>query len=128
LNASILYDVAAECARQRSLWGEQNHPIGASTIYKTDELSARVAFDYARRTGQMTWRHIASEEFWEAFAELDPTKRRTELVQLAAVIVSAIASEDRRAAAASIEVPAFDANGSPIEDAVKTVIASDEVP
>lgn len=98
--AYILEEVAAERARQDSRWGQQNHPPGADPIYKTDETSARVAFDVAQRHRKLTWRHIAAEEFWEAFSELDCTKRRQELVQLAAVIVAAIESEDRAAAAA----------------------------
>lgn len=103
---TVLEEVAAERARQDSVHGEQNHPPGADPIYKTDETSARVAFDVARYRGKLTWRHIAAEEFWEAFSELDRTKRRQELVQLAAVIVAAIESEDRAAAAAAPpEVP-----------------------
>jgi hypothetical protein len=56
----------------------------------------REACQMATADGRVTWRHILTEEVYEAFAESDPTKLRAELVQVAAVAVQWIQAIDRR--------------------------------
>ena len=46
--------------------------------------------------GSLAWDGILLEEVYEAFAEEDPIKLRSELVQVAAVAVQWIAAIDRR--------------------------------
>ena len=50
--------------------------------------------------GNGTWRHILTEEVWEAFAEKDSARLRAELVQVAAAAVNWIEAIDRRQAKA----------------------------
>ena len=47
--------------------------------------------------GDVTWVLIAVEEVCEAFAETDPAKLRTELIQAAAVLTAWVEAIDRRA-------------------------------
>lgn len=70
-------------------------PLGAGTIRAAD-LSAmmRCLTDEAADRGILTWRHVLSEEGFEAFAEDDPARARAELVQLAAMAVRAILDID----------------------------------
>ncbi len=93
----VLDEVGHERCRQDARWGEQNHPTGASADFTEIAEEMRKTCDIVTTAGVVSWLDIASEEFWEAFSEEDPVKRRVELVQLAAVIVAAIESEDRRA-------------------------------
>jgi len=93
---TVLADIRAERARQDAKWGEQNHPNG--TGRSGDPLVAEVVkadCDRAARDGKLTYRHILDEEVCEAFAETDPAKLRTELVQVAAVAVAWIEKLDR---------------------------------
>lgn len=96
---NVLEDVAEENQRQDAKWGEQNHTDG------TGGRAAHAAADWARdvtetnaAAKQVTWQNILQEEVYEAFAEDDPAKLRTELIQVAAVAVQWIAALDRRAA------------------------------
>lgn len=96
-DARILAEIQAERERQDARWGEQNHPDG--TGRDGDEINAgyaRMACEDAASRGEVTWRHIATEEDMEAYAESDPVKLRAELVQSAAVKVAWIAAIDRR--------------------------------
>lgn len=107
----VLADVAGERARQDAKWGEQNHPDG--TGYPNGFLSSEgdfepfdaIAADRVRiRTqenfaaGDGTWADVLLEEVWEALAEVDPAKLRTELIQVAAVATAWVEAIDRRAA------------------------------
>lgn len=103
-------DIADECARQLQLWGDQDHldvdqdllgrPQRMCERYEIpSEDRAKQLIRFARERGDLTWAHIAVEELSEAveaFAREDRAQGRTELVQLAAVIVSWIESIDRR--------------------------------
>ena len=98
----VLVQVAAERLRQDERWGEQNHPDGTGTARS---VVADVAADHARNacevafaTGNGTWRHILLEEVYEALAEADPQKLRTELIQVAAVATAWVEAIDRRGA------------------------------
>lgn len=110
-------DTAAERARQDAKWGEQNHPDGTgrdeSVLYGVATQTNRY-LDYstaaelaehatnatndAAESGTVTWRDILLEEVFEALAEDDATKLRTELVQVAAVAQQWAEAIDRRSA------------------------------
>jgi hypothetical protein len=93
----VLGDVGSERRRQNEKWGEQHHPDGTGDeFYVGLADSARQACEEAFAAGQGTWRHILGEEFFEAIAESDPEKLRTELVHVAAVAVSWIEDIDSR--------------------------------
>jgi len=114
----VAADVRAERARQNEKWGQQNHPDGTGPLtaplldmlmridqsrsddYRTAacELAAAAtrSTDEAAVTGNVTWLDITLEEFVEATAESDPTKLRTELIQLAAVAQQWAEAIDRR--------------------------------
>lgn len=105
--SGVLAEVAAERVRQHVKWGEQNHPNGTGPHklpmpYGSGSWSASVAADRltlltqcAAQIGQCTWLHILREEVFEAFAEEDPAKLRTELIQVAAVATQWIEAIDR---------------------------------
>ncbi|MGZ0067839.1 hypothetical protein [Microbacterium arborescens] len=106
-DAAILSDVADERDRQDAKWGAPvDHPDGsgpeemvllemgfhaaeyrtAGDLAEMAQLACRSAFD-GRGSRPGTWADILLEEVFEALAEDDPEKLRTELVQVAAVSV-----------------------------------------
>jgi hypothetical protein len=101
----VLLEVFDERVRQNAKWGEQNHPDGTGPdVHWGINGPARMIRDDAKRdtdeaavAGAVTWLHIALEEMAEAFAEDDPAKLRTELLQVAAVCVQWVQAIDRRA-------------------------------
>lgn len=92
---TVIADVLQERARQDTQWGEQNHPDGTGGNQAAADLARRVC-QQAADAGQLTWRQVLDEEVQEAFAEADPGRLRTELVQVAAVAVAWIEAIDRR--------------------------------
>jgi hypothetical protein len=93
----VLNNIAAERFKQDERWGEQNHPDGTSSlIYRNAATRERWRADMAAKRGALTWRHILTEEVYEAFAETDPEKLRAELVQVAAVAAAWVEAIDRR--------------------------------
>ena len=92
----VLEQVRGERTRQHVKWGEQNHPDGTGEQYASHASGARTECDREHRAGRGTWRHILLEEVWEAMAEADPAKLRTELVQVAAVATAWVEAIDRR--------------------------------
>lgn len=93
----ILDEAEAELERQNEVWGEQNHPDG--TGEPGDRLFADMArrdADTAHENGALTWRHILTEEFFEAVAEEDGDNLREELIQVAAVALQWVSAIDRR--------------------------------
>jgi hypothetical protein len=100
--ARVLDALLQERARQDFKWGEQNHPDGteSSELAKVQADQFRMECDSAASVGKLTWKHILLEEVYEAFAESDPKKLRTELVQSAAVIMAWIEAIDRRSESA----------------------------
>ncbi len=95
----VLMQIAEERRKQDEKFGEQNHPMVIEGMEDTYAKFARIykdSCDDATRRKRLTWRHIMEEEFWEAMAEKEYETRRQELVQLAAVVVAAIESEDRK--------------------------------
>ena len=95
---NVLAEIANERLDQDIKWGEQNHPDGTydTSTRKIARDAARQRCDDFARHGAGTWEHILMEETMEAFAEPDPIKLRTELVQVAAVAVAWIEAIDRR--------------------------------
>ena len=114
---TVLAEVRAERERQKVKWGEQNHPDGTGEkslplnrivfsgpgITSGDthyafalSFMAKQATDRAAKGGTVTWADILLEEVFEALAESDPDKVRTELVQVAAVCAQWVEAIDRR--------------------------------
>jgi hypothetical protein len=113
MTTRTLLEVAAELERQHEKWGEQNHPDGTGPYVRwaqniiehlphhrrSAESSADLAkweCDRLAESGESDWLHILLEEVAEAFAESDPVKLRTELIQVAAVAVQWADAIDRR--------------------------------
>ncbi|WP_245679237.1 nucleoside triphosphate pyrophosphohydrolase [Actinomadura hibisca] len=94
--SEVLADVAAERAAQDRLWGVQEFPDGSGPAYSDHAEEAKRDCAVAWREGELTWRHILTEEFYEALAEDDPVRLRNELIQTAAVAVKWVQSLDRR--------------------------------
>ncbi|MEU5883387.1 nucleoside triphosphate pyrophosphohydrolase [Spirillospora sp. NPDC047279] len=92
----VLADVAAERRAQERIWGVQEFPDGTGPEYEARADEAKAEVGASSKRGRLTWRHILTEEFYEALAESDPVRLRTELVQTAAVAVQWIQSLDRR--------------------------------
>lgn len=94
---AVLVDVRVERQRQHERWGEQNHRDGTGgQLAELEREIARTQCDGAFDRSDGTWRHILAEEVQEAFAESEPLKLRTELVQVAAVAIQWCEAIDRR--------------------------------
>lgn len=93
-----LCDVADERRAQDEKWGEQNHLDGTGTEPddKAKADQARAITNRRAKAGTLTWRDIAREEVYEAFAEVDEVKLRAELIQAAAVFTAWAEAIDRR--------------------------------
>lgn len=114
----ITEEILGERLRQHAKWGQQNHPNG--TGEKTTPVAeivrgpanaivnrhyafglayqAKSATDRHAKEGKLTYADIFLEEVFEALAEDDPEKLRTELIQCAAVAVAWVEKIDRDAA------------------------------
>jgi thiosulfate/3-mercaptopyruvate sulfurtransferase len=95
---AITGEIAAERRRQVTRWGRQDHPsIGPAGSEPFGPLADRwkAVNDARMETGAHSWDAILLEEVFEALAEADPARRRTELVQLAAVAAAEIEAIDR---------------------------------
>ncbi len=108
---AVLGHIRDERARQKTKWGEQNHAdgTGRGTLplmgICSDTTGAAALADLATfstetatEEGVVTWRDILLEEVFEALAESDPGKLRTELIQVAAVATQWAEAIDRRGA------------------------------
>lgn len=109
----VLQAISEERIIQDAKWGEQNHPDGtgenltflwgpasANLDMRTGaELAAhfKAACDGQFDVNAGNWRGILLEEVFEALAESDPVKLRTELLQVAAVVVAWVEAIHRRA-------------------------------
>jgi hypothetical protein len=87
LDDSLLDDLLTAIAHAEDKFGRQyDVPDGTGdaeeTFYRDQ---ARLDCQEAFGRGDGTWRHILTEEFYEATAEDDPTALRAELLQVAAV-------------------------------------------
>lgn len=89
--------VRAERKRQNERWGEQNHPDGTGTFFTRGAADhSRRSCEAAAKAGTVTWFDILNEEVCEAFAEKDPHKLITELIQVAAVCKQWVEAIERR--------------------------------
>jgi hypothetical protein len=103
-----LVDTIAEINRQNRKWGEQNHPDGTgprsyplhgiSGLFHAETIrdETRELTGYAFNHGFGTWADILREEFFEALAEEDLVRLRTELLQVAGVAIQWAAAVGRR--------------------------------
>lgn len=108
--AAVAREIIQERVRQDAKWGVQNHPDGTGP-YRRILKGAGINLDL--RTGAElanifrakcqangpnddNWRDILLEEVFEAMAEEDQDRLRTELIQVAAVAVSWVECIDRR--------------------------------
>lgn len=78
--------VDLECQRITQLWGDQHHPLGTgSDLSREIAQFSKLLCQEAARRGNVTWRHILTEEFREAMAARTLPELSEELVQVAAV-------------------------------------------
>ena len=101
---NVLQEVAQERGRQYAQWGQQDIPLLCPGVENLDDErhgyehmaeDMRYHNDYRFRAGILSWDAVLREEVYEAFAESDIAKARTELIQVAAVAVAAVESIDR---------------------------------
>jgi hypothetical protein len=97
-------EIKAERRRQQAKWGEQNHKDAHHdafhrSVIGTGDEAKRLCEEHFE-DGVGTWLDILLEEVAEAADEAyrsDTEKLRTELIQVAAVVVAWIEAIDRRA-------------------------------
>src|ERR1700744_795478 len=92
----LFLDMMEEVNRSVELHGEQDLPMGSGPQWKSFADGARTECDRVTAEGTVTWRHIITEEMWEAMAEEDWPACRTELIQTAAMIFKCIANGDAK--------------------------------
>lgn len=98
--APLLVSIADERVRQVAKWGVQTRPDGTSAdLYEEMAYDAKRLTDAHAADGTLTWTEILDEEVLEAFAETDPDKLRTELIQVAAVALAWAEDIDRKGGA-----------------------------
>lgn len=104
---AVLDDIRAERARQFATYGTNEdlkdgtgenwlEPLSMQDAAHIEEV---LRFDYEvyeETRGTVTWMHLVREEITEAFAEMDPTRLREEVLQVAALCVSWIEKIDAR--------------------------------
>lgn len=96
------FATAVDTERQAQLakWGDQRHADGTGAqhyVAMADEAREDVELFVGQHSGP-EWALVLLEEVYEALAESDPVKLRTELVQAAAVIAAWVSDLDRRTA------------------------------
>jgi hypothetical protein len=82
---NLLAAVRDERIEQERKFPDQHLPNGTGEEFRALADQARVETDLAAEQGTVTWRHVLTEEFWEALAEEGSTRLRAELIQVAAV-------------------------------------------
>ena len=93
---NILWDIIAERNRQDAKWGEQHWPDGTAADFKRTADRYRTICNNNFKDGTLAWADIAKEEFYEALAEVEWSKIRTEIIQTIAVLVAWIEDGDAR--------------------------------
>lgn len=93
---TVLNDILEERIRQEDKWGEQHWPDGTDREYIQAANCFRDECDSAFKDGSLTWKHILTEEFFEASAEVGWASLRKELIQVAAVCIAWIEDGDQR--------------------------------
>jgi hypothetical protein len=93
---TVLGEVAEEMRAQVREFGQQNLPNGTGDWkYRNLADAYRDDCDMATAIGTLTWRHVLTEEVYEALSESAPDKLRAELVQVSATAATWIAAIDR---------------------------------
>ncbi len=95
---AIANEVHAEIHRAWVKFGPQHHlPNGTGgPLFERYATLAKRDTDEAAADGRVTWQHVLQEEVYEAFAETDPGRLRTELLQVAAVAMRWVDAIDTR--------------------------------
>jgi hypothetical protein len=96
---SVLERIAAERLRQVERWGEQRRADdtgGAGLRHAADLARATCQGAQKHVPGGAGWRLVLAEEVAEAFAETDPVKLVSELIQVAAVCAAWIEDVESR--------------------------------
>lgn len=96
--SSILKQVHAERLEQIYKFGEQHREDGTGKQWRDVREHSRWSCQSAELDGGASWRHVLTEEFYEALTETDPADLRKELVQVAAVCAAWIEDIDSRKA------------------------------
>ena len=95
---AIAAEIAAERRRQVTRWGRQDHPsigpVGTEPFVPVAR-QWKALNDARMESGAHSWDAILLEEVFEALVEVDPVRRRAELVQVAAVAAAEIEAIDR---------------------------------
>ena len=105
---AVTQEIVEERTRQDAKWGEQNHPNGTGDdrhllrdisrpTYGTICYLAKNTTDHNAAIGNVSFADILVEEVFEALAEADPLRLRTELIQVAAVAAQWVEAIDRKA-------------------------------
>jgi hypothetical protein len=97
--AAFAEAVDTERQAQLAKWGEQHHPDGTGRPGDRENADRMRAICKANAPAADNWRDILAEEVAEAFAETDPDRLQTELIQAAAVVQAWIADLRSRPAA-----------------------------
>jgi hypothetical protein len=78
--------------------GTQSYPDGTSPEFAGVAQLLEEATKHAEHTGSLTWRTILTEYVYAALGQTDPARLRSELVQVAAVVIAWVEDLDRRTA------------------------------
>jgi hypothetical protein len=97
----LLTQVRLERMAHIANWGEQAHESykGESDRRKYERLAQhyKAIWDAQNAADAIGWDVVLLEEVYEALSEIDPEKRKYELIQVAAVALAEIESIDARA-------------------------------
>lgn len=96
----LLAEVYAERQSHLERWGVQTHPSyhGESERRRYLERANhyKQVWDAQKATDSISWAVVLLEEVFEALSEIDPEKRKYELIQVAAVALAECESIDLR--------------------------------
>lgn len=121
-------EVVAERIEQLEKWGRQDHPsfLGETDLrkYASQESYYKQINDARVKADKLCWDTILLEEVFEALAEPDPSLRRAELIQVAAVALAEVESLDRLLADDDFDPEP----GEPIAAEGLRLVADDSIP
>lgn len=84
--ATVTRQLCHELRRAQKKLPDQHLPNGTGKRWDANQAGlAREKCKLASASGQLTWRDVLTEDYFEALAETDPAKLRAELIQVAAV-------------------------------------------
>jgi NTP pyrophosphatase (non-canonical NTP hydrolase) len=94
----VFTEILKERIMQNEKWGEQNHSL-LNQFITSDICKSKANFFKKinkRKKYFRSWFTIFAEEFYEAFAEIEPENQREEMIQVAALAVTIIEYIDRQ--------------------------------